>query len=130
LALPGTSGLNSLRNAYNEHRATVRGNRPFEYNAPLTTTIGSTGGNLIPPETMLAQLEINMLAFGAVRRVAEQITTTSGEPMSWPTFDDTANEGRQLPENTATDDNAGTGTTGDFGPNPSFGKITWSAYKF
>lgn len=129
-ALPQATALNSLRNSWLDHRLAHRNSRPFEYNAALTTTIGSTGGNIIPPETLMTSLEVNMLAYGAVRRVAEQIVTGSGEPMSWPTFDDTSNEGRQIPENTVADDNAGTGTTGDFGPNPSFGKITWQAYKF
>lgn len=128
--LPSTRDVNRIRDAY---LATPRDKRTpsrFEYNAPLTTTAGSTGGNLIPPETLLASLEVNMLAFGAVRQVAEQIVTASGEDISWPTVDDTSNEGRQLPENAAADDNAGTGTSGDGGPNPSFAKVTWEAFKF
>jgi HK97 family phage major capsid protein len=71
-----------------------------------------------------------MLAFGAVRRIAGQILTSSGEPFSWPTADDTSNEGRMIPENTTADDNNGAGSAGDGGPNPSFGKTTWGAYKF
>ena len=71
-----------------------------------------------------------MLTYGAVRQVAEQIVTSHGEPLSWPTVDDTTNEGREISENAAADDNAGTGTSGDGGPNPTFGKTTWNAYKY
>lgn len=130
IRVPQTRELNALRNAYLDHQILNRNQRPFEYNAPLTTSTGSTGGNVIPPQTLLAAVEVNMLAFGAVRQVAETIVTGSGEPLGWPTFDDTANEGRMLQESAAADDNAGTGAAGDGGPNPSFGKTVWNAYKF
>jgi len=100
------------------------------FNAPLTTTTGSSGGNLIIPETLLRRLEINMLAFGGMREVSEIMTTASGEDLSWPTANDTANKGRIVAESTAVDDNAGGGTSGDGGPNPTFGKVTWGAFKY
>jgi HK97 family phage major capsid protein len=102
----------------------------LQYNAALSGITGSTGAFVIPPETLMTALEVNMLAFGAVRRIAGQILTSSGEPFSWPTADDTSNEGRMIPENTTADDNNGAGSAGDGGPNPSFGKTTWGAYKF
>ncbi len=129
IPLPQARDLNALRYAYLEHQAKSRGTRPFEYNAPLTTVTPSTGGNTIVPQTLLSAIEVNMLHYGAVRQLAETITTGSGEPLAWPTFDDTSQEGRQLPENTTADDNAGTGTSGDGGPNPSFGKTVWGAFK-
>lgn len=129
-ALPSLGALNSLREAYLDHQVKAGRSRPFEYNAPLTSNVGSTGGYVIPPETLLASLEVNMLAYGAVRQVCEQIVTSTGEPLAWPTVDDTSNEGRIIPENAAADDNAGTGTSGDGGPNPSFGKTIWGAHKF
>lgn len=129
IPVPQTDALNALRYAYLEHQCRSRGNRPFEYNAPLTTVTPSTGGNTIVPQTLLSAIEVNLLHYGAVRQLAETIATGSGEPLAWPTFDDTSNEGRQLPENTTADDNAGTGTSGDGGPNPAFGKTVWGAYK-
>ena len=129
IRVPGTQELNVLQNAYADHVASGKRNRQMEYNAPLTTAIGTTGGHLVPPQTLLSAIEVNMLHFGPVRQVAETIVTSSGEPFAWPTFDDTSNEGRQLPENTTADDNAGAGSAGDGGPNPAFGKTVWSAYK-
>jgi len=126
--VPTTESLNALQYAFMDYMAQNRSRR-FEYNAPLTTTTGSTGGNIIPPQTLLNRVEVNMLHFGAVRQFAETISTTGGEELGWPSFDDTSNEGRQLPENTSADDNAGTGSAGDGGPNMSFAKTTWKAYK-
>jgi HK97 family phage major capsid protein len=87
-----------------------------------TLTIGSgpLRGYLIPPETLIRNLEVNMLAFGGVRQVAETIRTSSGEPLSWPTADDTSNTGAQLGESTSI------GSSVD----PSFAKVRWDAYKF
>ena len=53
LALPQHDALNHLRNAWLDHRDANRGRKPFEYAASLTSTIGSSGKNVIPPETLL-----------------------------------------------------------------------------
>lgn len=85
-------------------------------------TIGNptAGGYIIPPATLIRMLEVNMLAFGGMRQVAETITTSSGERMVWPTADDTTNTGAQLGESTSI------GASTD----PSFGQVAWDAYKF
>lgn len=129
LVLPGTQPMNALRSQFLAHKAKRDGSQ-FEYNAALSGLTGSTGAYSIAPESMMAAIEVNMLAYGAVRQEAGQILTSSGEPFSWPTVDDTTNEGRIIGENTAADDNAGAGSTGDGGPNPSFGKTTWGSYKW
>ena len=89
------------------------------HRAALSTQTANLGGNLIP-ETLVRQLEVNMLAFGGMRQVAETITTGGGEPFAWPTADDTGNEAEILGESTS------------FGPSvaPTFGRATWGAYKF
>lgn len=79
----------------------------------------STGGVTVP-ETLIRTLEMNMLAFGGVRQVAETITTGSGERMAWPTANDTSNTGEMLGESTSV------GSSVD----PSFGAVYWDAYKF
>lgn len=79
----------------------------------------SSGGATVP-ETLVRSLEMNMLAFGGVRQVAETLTTASGERMTWPTADDTSNTGEQLGESTSV------GSSTD----PTFGGIYWDAYKF
>jgi len=91
-----------------------------EYRAALSTGSGPAGGYLVPPETLIRQLEINMLAYGGVRQVAESIRTASGERLSWPTADDTTNTGAQLGESTTIGSSV----------EPSFAKVFWDAYKF
>lgn len=80
---------------------------------------GSTGGVLVP-ETLVRMLEVNMLAFGGVRQVADTIVTGTGERMAWPTADDTSNSGEML------------GESGSIGSSvePSFQAVYWDAYKF
>lgn len=91
-----------------------------DFKATLSGKSGPAGAYLIPPETLIRTLEINMLAFGGVRQVAETIRTGSGERMSWPTADDTSNTGVQLEESTTI------GSSVD----PTFNKVFWDAYKF
>lgn len=78
----------------------------------------STGGATIG-ETLIRNLEVNMLAFGGIRQVAETITTATGERMTWPTADDTSNTGEYLSESTSV------GSSVD----PSFAAVCWDAYK-
>ncbi len=86
----------------------------------LSATTLASGAALIPPETLIRALEVNMLYYGGMMQVAETIRTSSGERMSWPTADDTTNVGVQLGENTTI------GSSVD----PSFTKVFWDAYKF
>lgn len=85
----------------------------------LSAYITGSGGVLAPP-SFLKSLEINMLAFGGIRQVAEMITTGSGERMSWPTVDDTANKATRL----------GEGGTVPSSTDPTFGAVYWDAYKY
>ncbi|HUU97153.1 MAG TPA: phage major capsid protein [Phycisphaerae bacterium] len=85
----------------------------------LSALDGSAGGNMVP-ETMIGRLEVQMLAFGGMLQVAEIIRTAGGEPMGWPTANDTGNSGRQLGESAAV-------TSTD---EPTFGRLMWNAYTF
>jgi HK97 family phage major capsid protein len=60
---------------------------------------GSAGGYLVP-EGFRRQLIERKKAFDAVRRVAQIVTTDSGNSLPWPTVDDTTNDGSILAENT------------------------------
>ena len=86
----------------------------------LSAVTGATGAFTILPASMVQQLEVNMLAYGSVEAVAETINTSSGEPLVWPTADDTSNTGAQIGENTAPSTSS----------QPAFTTITWNAYKF
>lgn len=70
--------------------------------------------------TFVTNLEQAMLAFGGVLQVAQVIRTNNGEPMTWPTADDTSNTGEVIGET------ASIGSSVD----PTFGVITWGAHKF
>lgn len=102
--------------SFKKTRAAMLANQP---QSALTTTTGSSGGFTIG-ETMVQSLERAMLAFGGILQVADVIRTASGDPMSWPTADDTGNTGEQLGES------GGVNTTTD----PTFGQVLWNAYKF
>lgn len=100
------------------------------YNAPLTSTTDATGATTIPPGSLVNNLEVAMVAFGGMLQVADVITTSGGEPLEFPTVDDTANSARKVAESTAMDDNAASGSSGDGGPNPTFSAMTLNAYKY
>lgn len=85
----------------------------------LSAHVGSTGGFTIG-STLVRSLEVNMLAFSGVEQVAEVMITDTGEEMSWPSADDTSNEGEILGEDA---------TTGS-DEEPSFKKQRWAAYEF
>jgi HK97 family phage major capsid protein len=61
-----------------------------------------------------------MLAYSGIMQVADIIRTSSGEPLVWPTVDDTDNTGELIQEA------ASIGSSVD----PSFGSMTWFAHKF
>lgn len=61
---------------------------------------GAAGGFLVP-EGFRNKLVETLKFFGSVRSVAGNIATDTGNPLPWPTNDDTGNEGAYLAENTA-----------------------------
>lgn len=91
-----------------------------EMRANLSAQLGPSGGYLTAPGSLSSAFELNLLAFGGVRAIADIMTTESGEPFFWPTVDDTANTGALLGEG---------GSIGS-GVNPTLGRKMWSAYKW
>jgi HK97 family phage major capsid protein len=61
---------------------------------------GAAGGYLVP-QGFREKLVETLKRTGGVRQVAEIITTDTGNPLPWPTNNDTANVGSILAENTA-----------------------------
>jgi HK97 family phage major capsid protein len=68
----------------------------------------------------MTNLEIAMLTTSSILQVADVIDTDGGEPMHWPTADDSTNEGTIVGEGKS----LGTAT------DPTFGRQTWYAYKY
>ena len=80
----------------------------FESRAQGTTT---TAGGYLVPALFRQQIILALKAFGGVREASEVIETDSGASLPWPTFDDTANVGAILAENTqVTEQDAAFGT--------------------
>lgn len=92
---------------------------PTRFEERALSAIALNLGGITVPETLIRQLETNMLAFGGILQAAEIIRTASGEKITWPTADDTSNSGEQIGENGAVAEGE-----------PTFGAVTWDAYKF
>lgn len=72
---------------------------PVEARA-MSTIVGATGGFTVPDEATRPITEA-MTSVGAIREVAEVITTDTGADMPWPTADNTSRKGRRIGENKA-----------------------------
>lgn len=80
----------------------------------------ATAGGYLVPETFRNKMVDRRKAFGGLANAVEEITTSGGNPMEWPTIDDTANTGAIVAENAAP---AG-------GADLVFGQATLGAYKY
>ncbi|MFJ8555306.1 phage major capsid protein [Streptomyces sp. NPDC093676] len=87
----GMTGLNA------EQRQLMLSNQT-EVRAGATSP-GTAGGYFIPTDT-LNKITQTMKAYGGLLGAANVITTGSGNPLNWPTNDDTSNTGAILSENT------------------------------
>lgn len=82
----------------------------------LAVGTNSAGGYLVPPGYR-DEFIIQMKNYGRVQDVATVVKTDSGNPLQWPTMNDTTNVGRLLAENTQmteTDVVIGTATLGAY----------------
>jgi HK97 family phage major capsid protein len=87
----------------------------------MLTSIGpAQQGPALVGETYINNLEIAILETSNLMQVADVMDTDGGEPMHWPTADDTANEGQIVGEGKS----LGTAT------DPTFGRQTWGAFKY
>lgn len=84
----------------------------------MSTTTNSEGGFTVP-SLVSSTLYDAMKAFGAMRALADVITTADGRPLSFPTSDGTSEVGEIIAQNvTAT------------GLDPSFGTVTLNVFKY
>lgn len=81
-------------------------------------TSGSAGGYTVQ-YGFVAELEEALLAYGGVRNVATVMRTQSGNPLPWPTVNDTGNVGVRLSENTQVTEQ-----------DTTFGQLTFGSYKY
>lgn len=102
----GMGGLTTEQRALMiEHRASPQG-----------VGVPADGGYLVPPGYRAVMTE-TLKAYGGLINHANVITTSTGNPLQWPTNDDTGNVGAILNENTAIAETGmafGTKTVGAF----------------
>lgn len=111
--LPGTPQARQIQEAWRS------GGRAFAEGRALSAITGSTGGVITMPQSMVQQLEVNLLKYGGVLDVCEVIRTDGRERMRLPTVNDTSNKGRRIGEAKAVAE-----------LNPTFGAVYWDAYKY
>lgn len=84
----------------------------------MSTTTGSEGGYTVQTEVASSMIEA-LKSYGAMRRVAGQITTSMGNDLSYPTTDGTAEVGEIVAQNVAVS-----------AADPTFGTRALNVYKF
>lgn len=82
-------------------------------------TVTTTAGGYLIPRGFSDMLEVSMLAYGGVEKVADIFETETGNTLDWPTITDSANTGRLLAINTAATETA-----------LAYGQTVFAAYKF
>jgi len=88
----------------------------------LGSTAPASGATQSPSElygpTFIEQMEAARLHFGGMNQISDIMTTDGGEPLNWPTVNDTGNQGVVIAEATA-----------PAAADPAFSVVTWNAYK-
>lgn len=115
-----TKRFGSLRNEYVNAMALTRSPEMAVQNVrnALGTSSGVDGGYTFG-ETFITDLEVAMIAASGMMEASDIIRTATGEPMRWPTVNDTSNKGRQIGENRAVSESS-----------IAFGQTMWYAFKF
>lgn len=110
-----------------EERKVLQGGRSRDNDRPdfeartgaTPQTVTTTGGGYLIPKGFSNELSEALKAFGGTRQMARVLSTPTGNPIDWPTEDDTASVGELLAINTAAADQAET-----------FGTVQLIAYKY
>lgn len=100
--VPGAQAADQETDADRAFRSYLRTgipNQDLEFRAQSEGT--NTAGGYLVPEGFLNKITERLKAFGGIAAEAETITTDSGNPLPWPTNDDTANQGEIVAENAA-----------------------------
>ncbi len=92
--------------------------RTFREKRGMTVGASTAGGSTVPAG-FTANFETALLEFGGPRSVADVMRTDTGNPLAWPTANDTGNKGVLLTEETTI------GST----VNPTTGSKSFGAYK-
>lgn len=99
-------------------QAETRAAMTAEQRATQLAGTDNVGGYSIPDE-MMRTLEVNLLAYGGMRRYSEILSTSSGASLPMPTANDVSNEGAIVAEDAAVAEQT-----------VAFGQFTLKAYKY
>lgn len=114
-----TDTSTELDRAFDHYLRTGQQNQDIVELRAQSEGLGSEGGYLVP-DGFRDKLQERMLAFGGLATVVETVTTSTGNPLPWPTLDDTANVGEIVAE----------GGTFSAGADLVFGQKSLGAYKY
>jgi len=90
----------TLERAFDHYLRTGRENADIVELRAQSVGTDSAGGFLVP-DTWRQKLQERLKDFGGLATAVEEISTSGGEPLRWPTLDDTANSGVIATEGTA-----------------------------
>lgn len=113
-------GDEELERAFQHYMRTGKENADIVELRAQSVGTDSAGGYTVP-DGFRRKIVDRLKAFGGLATVAEEITTSSGEPLRWPTLDDTSNSGVIAAENTA---------PASGGADLVFGEVTLGAFKY
>lgn len=96
-----------------------KANGDLQFRNDQSEGVGSQGGYLVP-DLFRQKLIERLKAYGGIAAVAERYTTGNGNPVEWPTIDDTSNVGEIVQE----------GQTFSAGADLVFGTNSLGAYSY
>lgn len=114
-----TGGGDELERAFEHYLRTGRPNADIIQLRDQNIGTPADGGFTVPPGFRNRLVE-RMVAFGGLANEVETITTSTGQPLEWPTLDDTSNSGEIANE----------GSAGSSGADLTFGTLTLGAFKY
>lgn len=109
----------TLDRAFEHYMRTGKENGDIAELRAQSVGVDAAGGYTVPDGFRVKLVE-RMKAFGGLAGEVETITTETGNPLPWPTLDDTANQGTIAAE----------GAAGTGGSDLVFGEITLGAFKY
>ena len=110
----------TLERSFEAYMRTGQANSDITELRAQSVGTNSAGGYSVP-ETFLKKLIEVRKTFGGIQSVAEVLETETGEPIRYPTLNDTANSGALVAENTAPSSG---------GADLVFGEVTLGAFRY
>lgn len=118
LVQSGPKPDNGLDRAYESYLRTGKANADISHLRAQEVGSSTTGGYTVPPGFRNKIVEV-MKAFGGLAAEVESFDTSTGQPLEYPSLNDTANEGDIAAEGDAVD-----------GADLTFGTVNLGAYRY